>query len=785
MDDFDESIKNIEFPYEIEENIKVKQCDISKNNNCQRIIINGPANTLVLIILLMLDQLHDFGEDVRGGAKSEVTKIKPEDKQRYMEAIRTSTKNFIENFKYPDDSMVDFVTFINSTPKFKSIYDRIFGNNVQIRKLLSEAKYKIANDLVSFLSIDKENFEQLERKFNDTGNYYYPNYSCNNIKNLFYHYLIYSGYIQNGEMTKSVNITVDAHGSRYDISPILYNICDFIFSNEYAFNNVQLVRSLATEYDAAGTQGAEVYINRLEEKKDDRVSQMKELMANLEMERDTIISKMNDNFSNRKRRRNDDDNDSLRNDLEKTDYHLNQIGNNVINLENKKVGSISTFELGNSDNYIKTYEIYYGKSLLIKYNLKLLRVSFNVDISKSLSSIISKFSKLNISKRNMIVRNFLEQLYLKFYPNNPIPRNNTAIFSEINNKLPASKSIKLQLTIFNTLTFEEYIDSKWAKFLKTNKTENAKLMYDYTWDFDPNSIQSTDGNKDDKKIIESLQNKFKTSGKLKKNDTLTNDYPKFKNEFDKRIDDLLSFFSSLKSLGITEASIDSKVVIPSIENWLDYDRIKLINAKNDLVMNNQTDELREDFIKGGISQSYIVKQMLGKTSDVKEENFIYYYPFKTIGDLSQIQECTNETHKKENKDTVNIFLTFDRICGYISSLFNRTILEESDKKGNILFNLKTFTYIKNIYNFESFNSNYRKILSGKFKNFKEIFNQSEDEFTLASEKRLRLEDKKRRSLGTVLSNVLYDNNIDNEELNKFLIDEEMTNSELFGNLSLS
>ena len=640
MDDFYESIKNIEFPYEIEENIEVKRCNISKNNNCQ-------ANTLVLIILLMLDQLHDFGEDVRGGAKSEVTKIKPDDKQRYMENIRNRTKNFIDNFKYPDDDMVDFVTFINSTPKFKSIYDRVFGENVPIRKLLSESKYKIANDLVSFLSIDKENFEQLERKFNDTGNYYYPNYSCNNIKNLFYHYLIYSGYIQNGEMTKSVNITVDAHGSRYDISPILYNICDFIFSNEYSFNNVHLVRSLATEYDAAGTQGAEVYINKLEEKKNDRLSQMKVLMINLEKERNIILEKFND-ISNRKRKRNNDD--ILYNELEKVNYYLDKIGKNRASLEKKKVGTESNFELGNSDSYIKTYKIYYGKSLLINYNLKLFKVSFNVDLNQPLSLIISKLSKLNISKRKMLVMNLLEKLYLELYPNNQVPRNKTDIFSEINKKLAPGESIKLQLTILDTLTFEDYMDSKWAKFLKSNKSDNEKLMYDYTWYFDPNGIQITDDNKDDKEIIKSLQSKFKTSGKLKNTDKPTDDYPKFKNEFDKKINDLMSFFDSLRSLDITYASINSKVVIPSIEKWFDYDKIKLINAKNDLVMNNKT-ELREDFIKGGISQSYIVKQILGKTSNVEESNFIYYYPFKTIGDLSQIQECTNETHNKKNKDT--------------------------------------------------------------------------------------------------------------------------------------
>ena len=184
---------------------------------------------------------------------------------------------------------------------------------------------------------------------------------------------------------------------------------------------------------------------------------------------------------------------------------------------------------------------------------------------------------------------------------------------------------------------------------------------------------------------------------------------------------MLKFIDNLIHLGITKLEIENTCIIPTITKWLDYNPVKLINAKKTLIYdksNSGTYSLKPDFMRSGISQSFIVKAYSDPSID--KSDYKYFYPYKTIGDLSQIQECAHDSLTEGKKDFVHIFLTFDRICAYISCLFNRTIIEESDSDNNILFNLKTFLYQSNSMIMELFNSKYRHILSGEHENFDTI-----------------------------------------------------------------
>ena len=245
----------------------------------------------------MIDQIHDFGETERGGAddgstpgttlESSETSTK---KLTSLIAIRERTKKYIDNFKYVmskgdhkklksniprrDVCGVDFTEYLQSNSKLAVVYDKIMG--ATISKFLSgDFKYAVARELLDVLGIDMRAFEDLEGLFDtDEGYTDIPTFSCSDVKNMFYHYLVYSGFQSTGNIVSKLRITIDAHKTKFELSPILGNICDFVFSDNTIFSDVKLVRSIATEYDAATTSGAEVYVRDLEKKKSDRIKSM-------------------------------------------------------------------------------------------------------------------------------------------------------------------------------------------------------------------------------------------------------------------------------------------------------------------------------------------------------------------------------------------------------------------------------------------------------------------------------------------------------------------------------
>lgn len=117
-------------------------------------------------------------------------------------------------------------------------------------------------------------------------------------------------------------------------------------------------------------------------------------------------------------------------------------------------------------------------------------------------------------------------------------------------------------------------------------------------------------------------------------------------------------------------------VKPSIEKWCYLDSKKLQDAGEELYKN--LPQLSVDNIV-----DYIIKNK-------KIDDAIYYFPYKTIGDFSQILDCYFFS-SLNNKKVNTFFLTFDRMCSFISSMFNRTILETQGD--DTIVSLNTFKYI--------------------------------------------------------------------------------------------
>ncbi len=82
------------------------------------------------------------------------------------------------------------------------------------------------------------------------------------------------------------------------------------------------------------------------------------------------------------------------------------------------------------------------------------------------------------------------------------------------------------------------------------------------------------------------------------------------------------------------------------------------------------------------SVSAITTLIKGHQSSIKDYNLIYY---KTFGDLGQILSF-NINIAKPSAD-INFFYTFDKLCGYISSIFNISTLLEDSKITTMPFNI--------------------------------------------------------------------------------------------------
>ena len=123
-----------------------------------------------------------------------------------------------------------------------------------------------------------------------------------------------------------------------------------------------------------------------------------------------------------------------------------------------------------------------------------------------------------------------------------------------------------------------------------------------------------------------------------------------------------------------------------VKEWFGLDTNKLRKARENLYPEGENTDT--------MSVNYITKVITDNHNNDVEEWAKYYFPYKTIGDFSQILDCFHFRELNEDKVVSPIFLTFDRIAALISSMFNRTIFESQSTKG--LVSLDTFIYKSDI-----------------------------------------------------------------------------------------
>lgn len=208
---------------------------------------------------------------------------------------------------------------------------------------------------------------------------------------------------------------------------------------------------------------------------------------------------------------------------------------------------------------------------------------------------------------------------------------------------------------------------------------------------------------------------------------------------------------------------DKPKIISLLENY----EYKYPSFSDDIISSRNVVKLDMDFFSYKspseiINMSYKLRSVRNITSIILKENKelnIYegkYFPpiknyendpfnlvyFKTAGDLGQIL-LANSYEKSQNNSMI-YFLTFDRICSFISSLFNYGTIFESGR--NALFPLDIFNY-NNYINFEeilsylysggSYKSDY--IFSSSPKKRKTFFGKSKGKNTSKKLEKLKKE----------------------------------------------
>jgi hypothetical protein len=693
----------------------------SKIPNDYIIEINDPANAFVFITLLMLDQIHDFSE---GRETTQDFKISRDDIIKNVKAIVTRTKDFIDNFRTDDESVLQsIIFFIEKNEDWKQIYNEIYGEDVN--KLISENKYKFANQLVTMLGIRKINFEDMTEIFSGPDSII-PSFGCSDINNTFYQYLLYSGFIDNKGIPDNLRLVIDAHGSRYDISPILYNICEFILgADDYGIDDVKVIKSIATLYDKAGTSGAEAYIHKLEGKKKNREKKLKQVFKT-EREKYIELLKTIRNSTNstnqRDRRRMEARSGEIRYKLNEVLEEIKHSDSKSISIDNIHSLEIDNIENTKRDSIKKNYIIKYGSFTLIDYSLILKNYTRIIEIN-STADAIDIFDNLNKKRTGEILRKFLEKLYNEYYPNEEnAPSTNSDILKKINEKVGKTDKISINISFLDNISHKKFIDSEWNSFIdqiKKSIKPNAIAKYKYLQDLEPivKNLKAKLGYIENDKDLDEQLSQLKYLPEVRK--TFKDSYLIIRTEFTKlleqvelkyksNIDNFSNFIGLLVRTKRNTVSDPVEIVIPEIRTWLGYASMKKgkifgyrgawSRSVDNLCREGSGDQsvISDDYIKSGMSQGYIVKKIteLKKNKELNHDDFVYYYPFKTIGDLSQIQECFHNSNSISTQYSINrgvyIFITFDRIAGYISSLFNRTILEEIGD--NALFNLNTFMY---------------------------------------------------------------------------------------------
>lgn len=260
---------------------------------------------MCLRVLFLADQLHDFTETraqvgidadllQKNLSPSAISIIKTLKKRKmnetifhklFEEAFEDILTYANEKISIPPEITNTFKTFKNKNNEFTNYvflqnYDRLtYGDKSIITKIrqflitlrdykaipkkgekksVTPAYYEIVTEISKALGYDQ--FKIFD-KLTDNGIPYFCNLGYDYLKNIAkLRYENRYGTLENVDET-NIQITVDADKSRFAVSDIVKVICDLA---PYGSNiNAEFVKSLSTEYDAAGKSGTESMIENI------------------------------------------------------------------------------------------------------------------------------------------------------------------------------------------------------------------------------------------------------------------------------------------------------------------------------------------------------------------------------------------------------------------------------------------------------------------------------------------------------------------------------------------
>ncbi len=568
--------------------------------------VNIPEEGIMLVftLLLMFDQMHDFGENSSRNNLSDIPLAMEELRNQIFKFINKHFSGFIkrqERFLSEKEKKL--------TPDQIKAKERLVKSVENLRegkiKDILKNKYKLSSDLLDYLGIYQINFETLaDRYFSE-----FDSIGCSEAVDVLRYFLDFIRTIDGSPLGSKNNfIFVDAYKSNIRISPLLYNLCDLIFSPFRIQNNVELVKSIGTLYDSATDPGTEKYIDRLIETKEHKLNKLeKELIQYPENEllKKQIESLKNKNISIAKP-------NTIRKNKGETKYTKKYIINFIIN--NKAVRACE-FDLSIEEK----------------------NTTFNLD-----ENTIEDLLKKKRTERATIYDHFMKIIkneLLGYYPDEVNPN-----VTRINQKLGIKICSKSD---FTTVQSDDEIEKKRKKLQK----EKEKL-------------------KEEERIQDLL---------IKNN-----------NRKKKVLNTLEIWKEKIKDHVCSTNNVE--VIKANVIEWFGLKKILLQTAKENLYPEGENiDTISVNYITEVINKNH--KGRIGEMAP-------YYFPYKTIGDFAQILDCYH--FRKLNPNRVSpIFLTFDRIAAYISSMFNRTIFESQSKQD--LISLETFISDNEMSKFESLN----------------------------------------------------------------------------------
>lgn len=595
----------------VEDSIKVKTKLYSGNTVMKNIYITGEKTLLVFLCLLLLDQYHDFGEG-RGGKN--IAKVHDN-----LKKAAKGTLEFIKKFTWNGSRVLCAYLGMPSNNKFKDLVISVINYMDNVKQ--KPNKYNMGVELLSYLDIGSQSFEDMHRMFSASEDIpYYDTYRCSELSNFFNQYLIYCGFKNSGKKLKRVRMVIDTQKSRFEISPMLYSLCDFMFSDEHVFEDVAVSTSIASEYDSATTSSTQSFVVQLNDKRSDRIDKYRKR-----------ISEIDYKLGSSSKRPRDDTEELEKLFLQKKISSLNSKKLEVFTYNRKQESNvfynICFRPILNNDDKWKT---------IIEFGL-----SNNAPMGTEISSLdIKTLEAMKPGQRKKLLIKVLEIIY-------PI----------VNKDAKRNPTLPYMLKFFGGV--KEIQGFSESIFTGVTVKDSTFKIFE-TWKRIP-------GNKGSKLSYEEF---------VKHNQAFIN------TEFSRRTEVLKRFLKYCNKFGIqmSDISIETPVIIPKIIKWLDYDK-KDLDDMNKLVENGDV-----KFSFEGISDVI-------KNDKVDEHKPYVLFLYKTIGDLAQVLECSMMSLNSEyTNSTIPIFVTFDRICGFISSLFNRTIIEMNVKDETPLMNLRTFTY---------------------------------------------------------------------------------------------